>query len=288
MAILVDERTKVLVMGITGHQGRFHTARMVEFGTQVVAGVTPGKGGVSVHEVPVFDTVEEAVHQTGANAACLFVPARFAKDAALECIEARLDPVVIITERIPVHDAIQIVDRARRQGVRVVGPNCPGVTSPERCKIGIMPGHLFKAGPVGLLSRSGTLTYEIVAGLTAAGVGQSTAVGMGGDPVIGMTFVEILEAFERDPQTEAIVFVGEIGGAAEEEAAAYIREQVRKPVVAYVAGRTAPPGKRMGHAGAVISGTEGTAAGKVAALLAAGVRVADLPTQVPRLVAEVM
>jgi succinyl-CoA synthetase alpha subunit len=288
LAILVDERTKVLVMGITGHQGQFHTARMLEFGTQVVAGVTPGKGGVSVCEVPVFDTVEEAVHQTGANAACLFVPARFAKDAALECIENRLDPVVVITERIPVHDAIQIVDRARRQGVRVVGPNCPGVTSPERCKIGIMPGHLFKAGPVGLLSRSGTLTYEIVAGLTAAGVGQSTAVGMGGDPVTGMTFVEILEAFERDPQTEAIVLVGEIGGAAEEEAAAYICGHVRKPVVAYVAGRTAPPGKRMGHAGAVISGTEGTAAGKVAALLAAGVRVADLPTQVPRLVAEVM
>jgi succinyl-CoA synthetase alpha subunit len=288
LAILIDERTKVLVMGITGHQGQFHTARMLEFGTQVAAGVTPGKGGVSVHEVPVFDTVEEAVHQTGANAACVFVPARFAKDAALECIASRLDPVVVITEHIPVHDAIHIVDRARRQGVRVVGPNCPGVTSPGRCKIGIMPGHLFRPGPVGLLSRSGTLTYEIVAGLTAAGIGQSTAVGMGGDPVIGTTFVETLEAFEGDPETTVIVLVGEIGGAAEEEAAAYIRERVRKPVVAYIAGLTAPAGKRMGHAGAVISGTEGTATGKVAALRAVGVRVADLPTQVPRLVAEVM
>ncbi|MDR5683423.1 MAG: succinate--CoA ligase subunit alpha [Armatimonadota bacterium] len=288
MAILVDEHTKVLVMGITGHQGQFHTARMLEFGTQVVAGVTPGKGGTSVHEVPVFDTVEEAVQHTDANAACLFVPAPFAKDAALECIAARLDPVVVITEHIPVHDAILVVDAARRQGVRVVGPNCPGVTSPGRCKIGIMPGHLFRPGPVGLLSRSGTLTYEIVAGLTAAGIGQSTAVGMGGDPVIGLTFVEILEAFENDPQTSAIVLVGEIGGAAEEEAAAYIRERVRKPVVAYVAGRTAPAGKRMGHAGAVISGTEGTAAGKVSALQAAGVRVAELPTHVAKLVAEVV
>jgi succinyl-CoA synthetase alpha subunit len=288
LAILVDEHTKVLVMGITGNQGQFHTARMLEFGTRVVAGVTPGKGGVSVHEVPVFDTVEEAVRETGASAACVFVPALFAKDAALECIAAHLDPVVVITEHIPVHDAIQIVDSARRQGVHVVGPNCPGVTSPGRCKIGIMPGHLFKPGPVGLLSRSGTLTYEIVAGLTAAGIGQSTAVGMGGDPVIGMTFVEILQAFERDQHTSVIVLVGEIGGAAEEEAAAYIREYVRKPVVAYIAGRTAPPGKRMGHAGAVISGTEGTAAGKVAALRAAGVRVADLPTQLPRIVAEVV
>ncbi|GBD29987.1 Succinate--CoA ligase [ADP-forming] subunit alpha [bacterium HR32] len=284
MAVLVGEHTRVLVQGITGYQGEFHTARMLEFGTRVVAGVTPGKGGTQVHGVPVFDTVEEAVENTGANASCVFVPARFAKDAALEAIAAGLDPVVVITEHVPVHDAITVVDFARRRGVHVVGPNCPGVTAPGRCKIGIMPSHLFRPGPVGLVSRSGTLTYEIVAGLSAAGLGQSTAVGMGGDPVVGTTFVELLELFETDPETEVIVLVGEIGGSAEEEAARFIQERVRKPVVAYVAGRTAPPGKRMGHAGAVISGTEGTAQAKVEALERAGVAVAELPTRVPELV----
>ncbi|MDR7385990.1 MAG: succinate--CoA ligase subunit alpha [Armatimonadota bacterium] len=288
MAILVGEHTRVLVQGITGYQGEFHTARMLEFGTRVVAGVTPGKGGTQVHGVPVFDTVEEAVEETDANASCVFVPARCAKDAALEAIAAGLDPVVVITEHIPVHDAIAIVDFARRRGVHLIGPNCPGITAPERCKIGIMPSHLFRRGPVGLLSRSGTLTYEIVAGLSRAGIGQSTAVGMGGDPIVGMSFVELLELFERDGETEAIVLVGEIGGAAEEEAARYIREHVRKPVVAYVAGRTAPPGKRMGHAGAVISGTEGTAEAKVEALQQVGVAVAELPTQVPELVARAL
>lgn len=284
MAILVGQHTRVLVQGITGYQGEFHTARMLEFGTQVVAGVTPGKGGTKVHGVPVFDTVEEAVDATGANASCVFVPARFAKDATLEAIAAGLDPVVVITEHVPVHDTIAMVDFARRKGIHVVGPNGPGVTAPGRCKIGIMPSHLFRPGPVGLVSRSGTLTYEIVAGLSTAGLGQSTAVGMGGDPVVGTTFVELLELFEADPETEAIVLVGEIGGSAEEEAARFIRERVRKPVVAYVAGRTAPPGKRMGHAGAVISGTEGTAQAKVEALERAGVAVAELPTRVAELV----
>lgn len=280
MAILVNEHTRVLVQGITGYQGEFHTRQMLEFGTKVVAGVTPGKGGASVHGVPVFDTVAEAAAQTRASASCIFVPARMAKDAALEAIASRLDPVVIITEHIPVHDAIEIVAASRTAGVRVIGPNGPGVTSPGRCKIGIMPNHLFRSGPVGLVSRSGTLTYEIVARLTQARLGQSTAVGLGGDPVVGLTFQEAIALFNDDPETEAIVMVGEIGGSAEEEAARYIQASVRKPVVGYVAGMTAPPGKRMGHAGAVISGTEGTAQGKIQALEAAGARVVDLPGRV--------
>jgi len=288
VAILIDDKTRVVVTGITGYQGQFHTARMLEFGTKVVAGVTPGKGRERVHDVPVFDTIEDAVRQTGANAACVFVPARFAKDSAMEAIAAKLDPVVVITEHIPVLDAIQMVDYANRMRVRIVGPNCPGVTSPGKCRIGIMPSHLFKPGPVGLLSRSGTLAYEIVAALTTAGLGQSTAVGMGGDPVVGMPFIRVLEEFERDPETKAIIMVGEIGGSAEEAAAAYIKEKVTKPVVAYIAGRTAPAGKRMGHAGAVISGTEGTAAGKIATLNAAGVQVAELPRQAAQMIAKLL
>jgi succinyl-CoA synthetase alpha subunit len=280
MAILVNASTRVLVQGMTGYQGEFHARRMLEFGTQVVAGVTPGKGGAEVAGVPVFDTVAEAVAATGANAACIFVPARGAKDAALEAIAARLDPVVIITEHIPVHDAIAVVAAARAAGVHVIGPNGPGVTSPSQCKIGIMPNHLFAPGPVGLVSRSGTLTYEIVAGLTAAGLGQSTALGLGGDPVVGLTFQEAIELFAGDPATQAIVMIGEIGGSAEEEAARYIQASVRKPVVGYIAGVTAPPGKRMGHAGAVISGSEGTAQAKMAAMEAAGIRVVELPSRV--------
>ncbi len=280
MAILVNERTRVLVQGITGYQGEFHTRRMLEFGTNVVAGTSPGKGGGTVADVPVFDTVAEAVAQTGANASCIFVPARGARDSTLEAIASRLDPVVIITEGIPVHDAIEIVATARAAGVHIIGPNGPGVTSPGRCKIGIMPNNLFAQGGVGLVSRSGTLTYEIVAGLTRAGLGQSTALGLGGDPVVGLTFQEAVALFADDPQTQAIVMVGEIGGAAEEEAARFIKASVRKPVVGYIAGRTAPPGKRMGHAGAVISGSEGTAQAKIAALEAAGVRVVDLPGRV--------
>ncbi len=285
MAIIVGRQTHLLVQGITGYQGGFHTKLMLEAGTHVVAGVTPGKGGTRVHDVPVFDTVDEAVRETGANACVVFVPARFARDAALEAIVSRLDPVVIITEGVPVHDAIEVVAYARGNGVRLLGPNGPGVTTPGQCRVGIMPTHLFKPGTVGVVSRSGTLTYEIVAGLTRAGLGQSTAVGLGGDPVVGTSFVEALELFNTDPDTHAIVLIGEIGGSAEEEAARYIAQHVKKPVVAYIAGRTAPPGKRMGHAGAVISGTEGTADHKVKALESAGVAVAPLASGVPALVA---
>ncbi|HTE02568.1 MAG TPA: succinate--CoA ligase subunit alpha, partial [bacterium] len=249
MSILIGKDTRVLVQGITGYQGEFHTARMLEFGTRVVAGVTPGKGGTQVHGVPVFDTAAEAVQAAGATAACIFVPARFAKDAALEAIEARLDPVVVITEGVPVHDALQIVEFARRQQVHLVGPNCPGLTVPGQCKIGIMPNHLFAPGPVGVVSRSGTLTYEIVAALTREGIGQSAALGLGGDPVVGISFTEALRMFQDDPHTAAVILIGEIGGSAEEEAARFISAHVRKPVVGYIAGRTAPPGKRMGHAG---------------------------------------
>ena len=283
MGVLVGRETRLLVQGITGYQGAFHTKQSLDAGTAVVAGVTPGKGGGRVHDVPVFDTVDEAVRETAANACVLFVPARFARDAALEALAARLDPVVIITEGVPVHDAIEIAAYARRQGVRLLGPNGPGVTTAGQCRVGIMPWFLFAPGPVGVVSRSGTLTYEVVAGLTRAGLGQSTAVGLGGDPVVGTSFVEALEWFGVDPDTRAVVLIGEIGGSAEEDAARHIAA-LGKPVVSYIAGRTAPPGKRMGHAGAVISGTEGTAEHKVAALEAAGVAVAPLVSEVPALV----
>ena len=284
MAILVGRATRLLVQGITGYQGTFHTGLMIQAGTKVVAGVTPGKGGTTVHGVPVFETVDEAVRVTGANAGVIFVPARFARDAALEAIACRVDPVVIITEGVPVQDAIEIVAYAAQQGVRVLGPNGPGVTTPGACRVGIMPTHLFAAGGVGVVSRSGTLTYEIVAGLTRAALGQSTAVGLGGDPVVGMSFVDVIRLFDEDPETRAIVLIGEIGGEAEEAAARYIAAHVKKPVAAYIAGRTAPEGKRMGHAGAVISGGEGTAEHKIRALEAAGVSVAGLVSEVPALV----
>jgi succinyl-CoA synthetase alpha subunit len=286
MAILVGRDTRLLVQGITGYQGMFHTELMLQAGTRVVAGVTPGKGGTKVHGVPVFEAVDEAVRETGANASVIFVPARFARDAALESVSNRLDPVVIITEGLPVRDAIEVVNYAARQGVRVLGPNGPGVTTPGQCRVGIMPTHLFTPGHVGVVSRSGTLTYEIVAGLTRAGLGQSTAVGLGGDPVVGMSFVEVLQLFNADPETHAIVLIGEIGGRAEEDAAAYIAANIKKPVAAYIAGRTAPEGKRMGHAGAVITGTEGTAAHKIQTLEAAGVAVAPLVSRVPALLLE--
>ncbi len=286
MAILIDERTKVLVQGITGREGGFHAQQMIAYGTKVVAGVTPGKGGTLFGgNVPVFDTVEEAVNATGANASVIFVPAPFAKDAALESIEADLPLTVVITEHIPTYDAWRFISHAGRKGKRVIGPNCPGLISPERSKVGIMPGSVFERGVVGVVSRSGTLTYEIAYQLTKAGLGQSTVIGIGGDPIIGTGFVDALELFNKDRVTRAVVLIGEIGGNDEEMAADYISKEVRKPVVAYIAGRTAPPGKRMGHAGAIVSGSEGTVAAKAESFKAAGVQVAVTPDEVPRLVA---
>lgn len=286
MAVLINENTKILVQGITGNQGRFHTRSMLQAGSKVVAGVTPGKGGMEVEGVPVFDTVEEAVHETGANAAILFVPAPFAKDAAFENIEAHLNPVVIITEHVPVHDTLEILTLASAQGVMVIGPNCPGLISPSKCKMGIMPTHIFKEGNIGIVSRSGTLTYEIAFQITRSGLGQSTCIGMGGDPLVGLTYTDALTLFEGDEQTKAIVLIGEIGGGMEEEAASFIIKHIKKPVVAYIAGRTAPPEKRMGHAGAIVSGTSGSAQGKIKALREAGIPVADLPSQIPEILKE--
>ncbi len=283
MAIIVDERTKVLVQGITGNQGSFHTRQMLEYGTRVVAGVTPGKGGETVHGVPVYDTVQAAVDSHGANAAVIFVPAPFARDAAFEAIDAGLETVVIITEHIPVHDAMAIMAFAAERGATVIGPNTYGICSPGKCKIGIPPNVVFHPGPVGVVARSGTLSYEIVHSLTQSGLGQSTVIGMGGDRVVGLTFIDVLKRFEKDDSTRAVVLVGEIGGTAEEEAAEYIKT-MEKPVVAYIAGRSAPPGKRMGHAGAIIERGRGTYESKVKALEAAGARVAEVPWQVAELV----
>ncbi len=284
MAVLVDRRTKVVVQGITGHQGSFHTRAMKAFGTKVVAGVTPGKGGQQVEGVPVYDSMEEAVEATGANASMLLVPAPYAKDAALEAIDAGVGLLVLITEHIPFHDALEIMPYARLRGTTVIGPNCPGVITPGQTKVGIMPSQIFRPGDVGVVSRSGTLTYEIVDAITSAGMGQSTGMGIGGDPVVGTNFIEALEMFNRDKATRAIVLVGEIGGRAEEDAAAYIEAKVKKRVVAYVAGRTAPPGKRMGHAGAIITRGLGTAKSKVAAFEHAGVPVASYPREIPELI----
>ncbi|HEY8486680.1 MAG TPA: succinate--CoA ligase subunit alpha [Limnochordales bacterium] len=285
MSILVDRSTRLLVQGITGREGEFHTRQMLAYGTQVVAGVTPGKGGSEVAGVPVFDTVEQARQATGANASIIFVPAPFAADAALEAIEAGLSPVVIITEGIPVLDMVRVVAYARQKGARVIGPNCPGLITPGQCLAGILPGRVFTPGPVGLVSRSGTLTYEVVHELTRRGLGQSTCVGVGGDPVIGTRFVDVLALFQEDPETRAVVLIGEIGGTDEEQAAAFIRRHMTKPVVAFISGRTAPEGKRMGHAGAIISGRTGTPQSKVEALTQAGVPVADTLQEVVDLVA---
>lgn len=286
--ILVNENTRVVVQGITGRDGSFHARLMKEYGTHVVAGVTPGKGGQEVEGIPVFNTVREAVEKTGANTSVIFVPAPFAADAILEAADAGVSLIVAITEGIPVQDMARVLRILRDKNVRLIGPNCPGVISPEVAKVGIMPGHIFKKGPVGVISRSGTLTYEVVAALTAKGLGQSTAVGIGGDPLIGTRFIDLLRMFEQDPETEAIVLIGEIGGTDEQDAAQYIREHVTKPVVAFVAGRTAPPEKRMGHAGAIISGGEGTAEEKIRAFEAVGVRVAAIPAEVADLVAEAL
>ncbi len=283
MAVLVDGGTKVIVQGITGHQGQFHARSMREFGTRVVGGVTPGKGGSAVDGIPVFDTVRDAVSSTGANATCIFVPARFAKDAVFEAVSAGLKLIVVITEHIPFLDAMQFTTYAKLNGATVIGPNCPGVSSPGYGKIGIMPSKIFARGDVGVISRSGTLTYEIVNALTENGFGETTCVGIGGDPIIGSNFVEILSLLEADDETKRIVMVGEIGGTAEEEAAAFISRHVSKPVYAYIAGRSAPQGKRMGHAGAIINRGKGTAESKIDSLEKAGVKVAVLPTDVPGL-----
>jgi succinyl-CoA synthetase alpha subunit len=285
MAVMVDDKTKLVVQGITGYQGRYHSQAMKEFGTKVVAGTSPGKGGETVNDIPVFNSVAEAVDETGANASCVFVPAPFCKDAALEAIDAGVKTVVIVTEHLPVLDAIHVVSVARARGITVIGPNCPGVASPGKAKVGILPNKIFKEGNIGVVSKSGTLTYEIVNAITEHQLGQSTCVGIGGDRVSGTSFIDILERFQKDKQTKKIVLVGEIGGTAEEEAAEYISKHVQKPVVAYIAGRTAPPGKRMGHAGAIIARGRGTAESKIKALEAAGVKVAKFPTDVPELLA---
>jgi succinyl-CoA synthetase alpha subunit len=280
MTIWVDNNTKVLVQGITGAAGSFHAKQMLEYGTKVVGGVTPGKGGQKFEdEVPIFDTVSEARQKTGANATVIYVPAAFAADAILEAVSAEIPLVVVITEGIPVLDMVKVARAMSGSSSRMIGPNCPGIITPGQCKIGIMPGHIHRSGHVGVVSRSGTLTYEAVGQLTALGIGQSTCVGIGGDPVNGTNFVDVLEAFNRDPATHGVIMIGEIGGTAEESAAEYIRREMKKPVAGFVAGSTAPPGKRMGHAGAIISGGKGTAAEKIEALRTAGVFVAPTPAE---------
>jgi succinyl-CoA synthetase alpha subunit len=277
MAILVDENTRLLVQGITGREGMFHTQQAVAYGTKVVAGVTPGKGGASIDGIPVFNTVREAKEATGANASVIFVPPPFAADAIMEAADAGLPLVVAITEGIPTLDMVSVTQFLAGTSTRLIGPNCPGIISPGKCKIGIMPGSIHRPGNIGVISRSGTLTYEAVGQLTALGIGQSTCIGIGGDPIIGTNFVDALKLMNADPETHSIVIIGEIGGSAEEQAAAYIKANVKKPVVGFIAGRTAPPGRRMGHAGAIISGGKGTAADKIAAFQAAGIKVAESP-----------
>ncbi len=284
MPILVGRETRAIVQGITGNQGSFHTRLMLDYGTKIAAGVTPGKGGTSVQGVPVYDTVATALEKYDANASIIFVPAPYTKEAGMEAIDAGLNPVVVITEGIPARDAMVMLAYARERNAVMVGPNTPGVITPGESKLGIMPGDVFAPGRVGLASRSGTLTYEISQSLTHAGIGQSTCLGIGGDPFTGLNFVDVLKMFRDDPSTESVVLIGEIGGSAEEDAASYIREtSYPKPIVAYVAGRAAPPGKRMGHAGAIITGSEGTAVAKIESLTAVGVKVAEVPSDLPRL-----
>ena len=285
MAIVVDNDTRLVVQGITGREGSFHATRNKDYGTNVVAGVTPGKGGEEVAGIPVFDAVRDAVEEAGANTAMVFVPARFAADAIYEAVDAGIETVICITEGIPAHDMLRVYTFARPRGVTLIGPNCPGVLSPGKANVGIIPAEIFREGGVGLVSRSGTLTYQIGHELAQRGIGQSTIVGIGGDPVVGSSFIDILEKFEADPETELVVMVGEIGGAEEEKAAEFIAERMSKPVIAYIAGFTAPPGKTMGHAGAIISGSAGTAQAKKEALEERGVRVGTNPTEVAELVA---
>lgn len=283
MSILIDETTGVIVQGITGRDGSFHTAAMIEYGTRILGGVTPGKGGQQVSGVPVFDSVKEAVAKTGATASVIFVPPKFATSAIREAAEGGIRFVICITEGIPVLQMVATTAELAERGVRLLGPNCPGLISPGKSKIGIMPGRIHKPGRIGLISRSGTLTYEVVYNLTEAGLGQSTCVGIGGDPIVGTGYIDLLDLFEKDHGTDAVVLIGEIGGDDEEKAAEYIRTKMSKPVVSFISGRTAPPGKRMGHAGAIIAGGRGTAEAKVGAFREAGVPVADKPDEIPAL-----
>lgn len=290
MTILVDKNTRVLVQGITGREGSFHTKMMLEYGTKVIAGVTPGKGGLRVHGVPVYDSVEEALAKhPEINTSIIFVPAPYASDAVYEAIDAGIKLIVVITEHIPVHDAMKFINYARMKGSIIIGPNTPGIISPGEAKVGIMPAHMFTKGPIGVISRSGTLTYEIAYALTKAGFGQSTCVGIGGDPIVGLDFIEVAEMFRSDSETKAIVLIGEIGGNLEEVFADYVlKKGYDKPIVAFIAGKTAPPGKRMGHAGAIISMGTGTAQSKIEALTSAGIPVAEKPSDIPKLLARVM
>ena len=288
MSVLVDKSTRLVVQGITGKEGTFHTKQMVEYGTNVVGGVTPGKGGATHEGIPVFNTVADAVKEAGANASVIYVPPSFAADAVMEAADAGIPVVVCITEGIPTLDMVKVREYLKDKSTRLIGPNCPGIISPGKCKIGIMPGHIHREGNIGVVSRSGTLTYEAVGQLTALGMGQSSAIGIGGDPIVGTTHVDALRLFQADDETAGIVMIGEIGGTAEEEAAAFAKENVTKPIVAFIAGQTAPPGRRMGHAGAIIAGGKGTAAEKMKALSEAGIHVVKSPADIGQAIKEVL